>query len=104
MRMLSLEEFARGLLRLGATLEQERRDALDDIGADVADRAREKVGTLQPGIGPFPAWAPLAESTGRSEESSSPSCGARGGSSASSRKRPSTSLSGRPRGTGDARG
>src|SRR5207248_766217 len=33
------------------------------IGDDIAERAREKLGTYQPAVGPFEAWPPLAEAT-----------------------------------------
>ena len=36
---------------------------LDGVGQDVANEVRTEIGEYQPGIGPFPPMAPLAEST-----------------------------------------
>ena len=36
---------------------------MDHIGEEVAHTAKDKLGLYNPAIGPFPAWAPLAEST-----------------------------------------
>lgn len=38
-------------------------NTLDDIGKAVTERAKDKVGHYQSGIGQFPQWAPLAAST-----------------------------------------
>jgi hypothetical protein len=44
-------------------LPEERRIALEHIGEHAAEKARDMLGTYQPEVGPFEAWAPLAEAT-----------------------------------------
>jgi hypothetical protein len=36
---------------------------LHEIGEAVEEHARLKIGSYQPGIGPYPAWAPLTDAT-----------------------------------------
>lgn len=59
----SLDAFAN---HLGRTMVQSmaRWTPLNEAAQLVQERAREKIGTFQPAVGPFPAWAePLAEIT-----------------------------------------
>jgi HK97 gp10 family phage protein len=59
----SLGQFARHLATVEVAVALELRRGLDRVAVAVRDKAKDEIGTYQPGIGPFPAWAQLAEST-----------------------------------------
>lgn len=63
MKKLSLTEWCAELERQIATVRPAVTMALHEIGEAAEQIARGKVGEYQPEVGPFPAWAPLAEST-----------------------------------------
>jgi HK97 gp10 family phage protein len=59
----SLGQFARHLATLEVAVALELRAGLDQVATAVKEKAKDEIGEYQKAIGPFPAWAPLAEST-----------------------------------------
>jgi HK97 gp10 family phage protein len=59
----SLGQFARHLATLEVAVALELRRGLDEVATAVRDKAKDEIGSYQAAIGPFPAWAQLAEST-----------------------------------------
>ena len=62
-RRLTLDAWTRALEEQIAALRPAIDAALEGLGAVIARAAQEKIGEYQSAAGPFPAWAPLAEST-----------------------------------------
>jgi len=59
----SLAQFAAHLGTLEAGLVLEVRRGLTEVVKVVEKTAKAEIGDYQPDVGPFPAWAPLADST-----------------------------------------
>ena len=59
----SLGQFARHLATLEVAVALELRNGLETVARAVKEKAKDEIGEYQAAIGPFPAWAPLAEST-----------------------------------------
>jgi hypothetical protein len=63
MKALSLLGMAEKLIAAEVAIHVGARAALERVSAKVEKTAREEIGTYQDAIGPFPAWAELADST-----------------------------------------
>ncbi|HEV2700470.1 MAG TPA: hypothetical protein VGV09_02480, partial [Steroidobacteraceae bacterium] len=50
-------------LKATITLEGTIHEGLEHVGKRIEATAKKEIGTYQPEVGQFPAWAPLAEST-----------------------------------------
>jgi len=61
----SLAQFAAHLGTLEAGLVLEVRRGLSEVAKAVEKTAKAEIGDYQPAVGPFPAWAPLADATKR---------------------------------------
>lgn len=59
----SFGEFGKFIGQRPERIKSERAEALGDIGESVSQLAQSKAGFYQDAVGPFQAWAPLAEST-----------------------------------------
>src|SRR5229473_693806 len=59
----SLGDFASHLLHLQAGELRALEAGLDKVLTHMEHVAKDEFGTYQPAVGPFPAWAELAEST-----------------------------------------
>ena len=59
----SIAEFITHLATLELAVAHEVRKGLERSARLVERTAKEEIGEYQPRVGPFPAWAPLAEST-----------------------------------------
>ncbi|AVA33367.1 phage virion morphogenesis protein [Cupriavidus metallidurans] len=59
----SLAQFAAHLGTLEVSIVAEVRRGLTEVAKAVEKTARAEIGNYQPAVGPFPAWAPLADST-----------------------------------------
>lgn len=59
----SLAHFAAHLGMIEAGLVMEVRRGLTEVAKAVEKTAKAEIGDYQPAVGPFPAWAPLADST-----------------------------------------
>jgi len=60
---MSLSEFAIHLAEVAATEAVEIQKGLGRAAEVIEKAAKKQIGHYQPAVGPFPAWAPLAEST-----------------------------------------
>jgi HK97 gp10 family phage protein len=58
-----LAQFAAHLISLETAVQIQAERALEHAAATIENKAKEELGNYQPAVGPFPAWAPLAEST-----------------------------------------
>ncbi|HBR0975138.1 TPA: hypothetical protein L9K64_001375 [Klebsiella variicola] len=61
--MMNLEEFARAMTVAVDTAPKAINGVVKHLADETARIAREEIGTYQESVGPFPAWASLAEST-----------------------------------------
>lgn len=59
----SMGKFARHLATLEVGVALELRRGLETVAKSVQKTAKDEIGYYQPAIGPFPAWAPLAQTT-----------------------------------------
>ncbi len=57
------ESFATHLVGREVATVIAMRAGLDHVGAKIEATAKEEIGIYQPAVGPFSAWAPLADST-----------------------------------------
>ncbi len=56
-------EFARHLATIDAAVQVAEHQGLKKVAQLIEDTAKAEIGHYQSAVGPFPAWAPLAEST-----------------------------------------
>lgn len=61
--LTSFEQAAALFLARAAELRVELEAGLHKVGAHIETVAKEEIGHYQPAEGPFPAWAPLAQTT-----------------------------------------
>lgn len=59
----SLERFAEHLAVASVAIVQLEHKALEKCARLVEKTAKDEIGQYQPAVGPFPEWAPLADST-----------------------------------------
>ncbi|OND79020.1 hypothetical protein AQ938_07000 [Burkholderia pseudomallei] len=59
----SLTTFAAHLIRLDGGILLRMHAGLDRVAAHIERTAKAEIGQYQPAVGPFDAWAPLAEAT-----------------------------------------
>lgn len=67
-KITSLNELARELENHSFLFKENMTVAVAQSAVKVQSTAKAKFGTYQPGVGGFPAWAPLAESTIKAKE------------------------------------
>ncbi|WP_350260758.1 hypothetical protein AAF463_11345 [Pantoea sp. BJ2] len=60
---MELDVFARELSFASAKIAAEIEIGFHVIVKEIEETAKEEIGVYQPAVGPFEAWAPLAEST-----------------------------------------
>lgn len=60
---MDLDVFARELSFASAKIATEIEIGFHVIVKEIEETAKEEIGVYQPAVGPFEAWAPLAEST-----------------------------------------
>lgn len=65
MKSMTLDAFCRHLATRPAAVRQAQHQGVRAGAERVAAEARSLIGTYQPAVGPFPAWAQLADSTQR---------------------------------------
>lgn len=61
--MMNLEEFARAMTVAVKAAPKSINGVVKHLADETARIARDEIGTYQEAVGPFPAWASLAEST-----------------------------------------
>jgi len=64
----NLEKFAEHMQKVAENYEKHENYALKFIGIELEKSAKEKIGHLQQGAGPFEAWKELADSTKQEKE------------------------------------
>jgi hypothetical protein len=60
---MDLDAFAREMAFASTKMAAELELGFHAIVKDIEETAKEEIGVYQPAVGPFEAWAPLAEST-----------------------------------------
>lgn len=63
MREMSMLDFALHMAAAEVAWRGAKHRALEKASRVIEDAAKAEIGHYQPQVGPFPAWAPLAEST-----------------------------------------
>ncbi|HHA1936229.1 TPA: hypothetical protein ACOEP6_004741 [Enterobacter ludwigii] len=63
MKELSLSDLAKVFTSAGPHIHTALEAGLEVVARTIEEEAKEEIGVYQPAVGPFDAWAPLAEST-----------------------------------------
>ncbi|MEI9744660.1 phage virion morphogenesis protein [Enterobacter ludwigii] len=63
MKELSLSDLAKAFTSVGPRIHTALEAGLEVVAKTIEEEAKEEIGVYQPAVGPFDAWAPLAEST-----------------------------------------
>ncbi|HHA2250074.1 TPA: hypothetical protein ACOEHG_005025 [Enterobacter ludwigii] len=63
MKELSLSDLAKAFTSAGPRIHTALEAGLEVVAKTIEEEAKEEIGVYQPAVGPFDAWAPLAEST-----------------------------------------